>query len=599
MTHWFGKRSVSRRSQPRRRGGLGLVTLSLVATLGVAGCQTVSETFIPEASGPPELNNDSLFGSYLAARHAGLGRDVETAAAFYQRALENDPDNLLILERAFLLEVSSGNVDGALVLAEDLVQERPQNRIARLALGIEDLKASRYGEARQQFAEASGGLYNQLIVSLLESWSYAGSGQLAQAQQALQRFSTVASASSIDTYHEALIADYLGRPEQAETLFAQVLERDGQEDFRFVEAYGGFLQRAGRTADAIELYKTFLESAPRNPVITDRLAAVEAGRFPPTVAGTVSEGAAEAIFSIARLLAQERGVDLPMLYLQMALYLRSDHPPAQMVLADLHQRIDQWEEAAEIYAAIDEGSAYWRSAQIGLASSLEQLDQEPRAIRILERLLRQSPEDYEAAVSLGDLYRRKEDFPAAIEAYSRAIDAISDPSQEPWFLFYARGISYERDKQWDKAETDFFKALDLSPEQPLVLNYLAYSWIEQGRRLNEALDLLHKAVDQRPRDGYIVDSLGWAYFRVGDYEKAVEYLEQAVVLAPAEPVIHDHLGDAYWRVGRRIEARFQWRHALDLDPEEDQIELIQRKLDEGLDEEREQSITAGPGPEQG
>src|SRR5690606_33991930 len=149
-----------------------------------------------------------------------------------------------------------------------------------------------------------------------------------------------------------------------------------------------------------------------------------------------------------------------------------------------------------------------------------------------------------------------------------------EPQPHQWTLFYFRGIAYERAKQWDKAEADLLQALALFPEQPHVLNYLGYSWVDQGMHLDEAMDMIARAVELRPNDGYIVDSLGWAHYRLGNYEEAVRELERAVELRPEDPVINDHLGDAYWKVGRRLEARFQWAHARDLDPEPDALEEI-------------------------
>lgn len=152
-----------------------------------------------------------------------------------------------------------------------------------------------------------------------------------------------------------------------------------------------------------------------------------------------------------------------------------------------------------------------------------------------------------------------------------------------WVLFYQRGICYERSGEWAKAEADFFLALDMEPDQPLVLNYLGYSWLEMGLNYQEALDMIRRAVAARPSDGYIVDSLGWGYYRIGDFENAVKELERAVELRPVDAVINDHFGDALWRVGRKREAEFQWRRALSFDPEEKDAKRILRKLEVGLD----------------
>ena len=162
---------------------------------------------------------------------------------------------------------------------------------------------------------------------------------------------------------------------------------------------------------------------------------------------------------------------------------------------------------------------------------------------------------------------------------------VATPEKANWPIFYFRGICYERDKQWDKAEADLKMALTLFPDQPHVLNYLGYSWIDQGINLDEGMKMIRRAVEQRSDDGYIVDSLGWVYYRTGDYAEALKHLERAVELKPDDPTINDHLGDVYWRLGRTLEAIFQWSHARDLKPEPDELVKIQQKLKTGLPDE--------------
>ncbi|MCF3630499.1 tetratricopeptide repeat protein [Alphaproteobacteria bacterium LMO-S08] len=175
-----------------------------------------------------------------------------------------------------------------------------------------------------------------------------------------------------------------------------------------------------------------------------------------------------------------------------------------------------------------------------------------------------------------------EKYPQAAKAYSAAIERVKTPQTHHWSLYYARGIAFERAKRWKDSEKDLLKALDLRPDQPYVLNYLGYTWIDQGEQLDRATDMIKKAVSLAPNDGFIADSLGWAYYRQNQYDKAVVELERAVELRPQDPVINDHLGDAYWKVGRKLEAQFQWKRSLSLAPDKDLIPKIQAKLDKGL-----------------
>jgi Flp pilus assembly protein TadD len=137
-------------------------------------------------------------------------------------------------------------------------------------------------------------------------------------------------------------------------------------------------------------------------------------------------------------------------------------------------------------------------------------------------------------------------------------------------------------KKWPLAEADLQESLKLFPDQPLALNYLGYSWVDQNHNLKKGMALIERAVTLKPDDGYIVDSLGWAHYKLGNYKEAVRFLEHAVELKPEDPVLNDHLGDALWRVGREREARFQWDQALTLEPEPDDVEKIKKKIAEGL-----------------
>ncbi|MEZ5924224.1 MAG: tetratricopeptide repeat protein [Hyphomicrobiaceae bacterium] len=185
--------------------------------------------------------------------------------------------------------------------------------------------------------------------------------------------------------------------------------------------------------------------------------------------------------------------------------------------------------------------------------------------------------------ALGSILSNRKFYADAAENYSAAIALVPNPDKDQWNQYFQRAICYERLKQWDKAEPDFLKAMELDPEQPSLLNYLGYSWVDQGKNLSQAMDLIRKAVKLKPDDGFYVDSLGWAHYRLGEFDEATRQLERAVELEPNDPIINDHLGDAYWQVGRRNEARFQWSQSLTLKPEPEDKERIAKKLEKGLD----------------
>ncbi|HXF89891.1 MAG TPA: tetratricopeptide repeat protein [Xanthobacteraceae bacterium] len=315
--------------------------------------------------------------------------------------------------------------------------------------------------------------------------------------------------------------------------------------------------------------------------------------LPPLIA-TAQEGASEVLYGIGSAVGSRRNDDdLGLIYLQLALYLAPNQVMALFSLADLYEQLKKPELAIKVYERIPLDSPLHRHAEIQLAANLDTLDRAEEAKRRLEKLIAEKPDDIEALMALGNILRGRKQFAECAQAYSRGIATIAEPERSHWTIYYFRGICYERNKQWDKAEADLKMALKLYPDQPYVLNYLGYSWIDQGVNLEEGMRMIRRAVEQRPEDGYIVDSLGWAYYRMGNYEEAMKHLERAVELRPTDPTINDHLGDVYWQLGRRLEAIFQWSHARDLKPEPEELAKILEKLKSGLSTEPASAADAG------
>jgi Flp pilus assembly protein TadD len=266
-----------------------------------------------------------------------------------------------------------------------------------------------------------------------------------------------------------------------------------------------------------------------------------------------------------------------------------------VTLADIFERLKQYEQAIEVYDSVANDSPLRVNADIQTALLLETLGKTEEAQKRLQDIVKEKPKNEEALTALGNLQRSRKQFAEAAATYTKALELSSKPEKSLWSLYYYRGIAYERQKAWPKAEADFKKALELFPDQPLVLNYLGYSWVDQGINLDEAFKMLRRAVELRPTDGYVVDSLGWAHYKLGQYELAVKELERAIELKASDPVINDHLGDAFWRVGRKLEAHFQWNHARDLKPEQEDLDRILKKIDSGLpDEDKPAAAEAEP-----
>jgi tetratricopeptide (TPR) repeat protein len=306
----------------------------------------------------------------------------------------------------------------------------------------------------------------------------------------------------------------------------------------------------------------------------------------PRMVDSVASGAAEALYGLGAALGRrEEELSLAnrgLAYLQLALYLDPNHALAMLALADLYEAMKKPELAIKVYERVPASSPLKRNAEIQLGIDLDALDRTDEAKKHLDKLIASKPDDLDAVLALGNIMRERKQYPACSDAYSKAVDLQPNPTRANWTTYYFRGICYERDKKWGNAEADMKKALELYPEQPHVLNYLGYSWIDQGVHLDDGMSMIKRSVEQRPDDGYIVDSLGWAYYRLGNYDEAVKNLERAVELKPVDPTINDHLGDVYWKVDRMLEAKFQWSHARDLKPDADELKTIEEKLKNGL-----------------
>ena len=562
---------IIRRSASHRLPARSLLAAALALGLAVA---------VPDvraASG-----SASLFGDYLAGRFAASQRDNKAAAEFFRDALRKDPQNEVLLERAFVLELAAGNMEGVGDLAQALVKVDRTHRLARLTLGVRALRVRQYAAALRDFSESSGaGPIAEMTRTLMIAWSHQGAGKLDAALKELAGLDGADWMAIYRAYNSALIAEVSGNRKLAGEHYAEAYRLDPSV-LRVAEAYARFLARNGRADEAREVVAAYDKVSVGHPHMTAITDALDAGRTPAPIVDGTAAGAAESLYEIGALLAREGGEDHAVVYMQLALHLDPKAALPLLALADIYEQQESYALSTAAYAAIPKSSPLYASAQIQRAHNLNAMDKFDEARAVLEKRIKEDPRDIEAIRALGDMYRGRERFEEGAVTYGRAIALLGAIEERHWTLFYFRGICLERSKQWPKAEADFRKALDLVPDQPFVLNYLGYSWVDQGINLEAAMSMIRKAVQLRPDDGYIVDSLGWAHYRLGNIEDAVRELERAVELKPEDPVINDHLGDAYWRAGRRLEARFQWQHARELKPEPDNLERIIFKLKNGL-----------------
>jgi tetratricopeptide (TPR) repeat protein len=430
-----------------------------------------------------------------------------------------------------------------------------------------------------------------LTAALLTAWIQFGANEPKAAVETIDRLAGAEWYALFKDSHAGLILDLAGKKSEAAKRFEQSYKLD-PNSLRIVEAYGSFLSRTGTKDESLKIFQTFDKTLPQHPLVVSAMDAIKRGdKLPPLVDGPQT-GAAEVLYGLGASLGRRGGEDLGLVYLQLALYLAPQHPLALLSLADLYEAMKKPQLAIKIYEQIPAKSPLKRNADIQLAINLDGIDKTDEAKQRLDKLIAENPKDTEAIMALGNILRGRKQFAECADVYDKGVATVANPEKGNWVLFYFRGICNERAKRWSKAEADLQKALALFPDQPHVLNYLGYSWVDQGINLDEGMRMIRRAVEQRPDDGYIVDSLGWAYYRVGDFENATKHLEKAVELKPEDPTINDHLGDAYWKIGRTLEAQFQWSHARDLKPEPEELVKIEEKLRSGLPEETSSSAAA-------
>jgi len=573
--------------QHARRGLRWLLVGGLLASSACVAASSDPSPKLADASRTSvvvadEQYNKSPFGSYLAGLFAEKRRDLTAAADLMKRTVEDDPENERLLRRAFILFLGSGQYDTALKFAERLAEREAGTTVSLLLLAARSVKVGKFDDAQKWLQEVPIQGLAKYSRPIAAAWIGAGLEDYTTAIKSLGPLSKESSFGSLTDLHLALLHELAGKSDGAMAVYTKATKDMDKAPLRVVRAMGAFLERRGETDQARQLYETYLKVHPTSYLMISEKDRLEAGNAPVPIAADAAAGFAEGMFNLASALPLTRAGAAALLYVRLAAFLKPEFPVAQLLLGDILDQSDRHADSIAIYQNIALDSPYSWLARLKMAASLDHVDRIDEAKALLEQMAAERPAEIEPLVRLGSVLRVREDFVGAEQAYNRAFQRLAEVTPNYWSLYYYRGISRERQKKWSEAEKDFLRALELNPDQPYVLNYLGYSWVDQGVNLDRAKAMIERAVKQRRDDGYIVDSMGWVLYRLGAYGEAVQHLERAVELRPLDPIISDHLGDAYWRVGRRQEARFQWRRALNLDPEREEIGKIETKIKNGL-----------------
>lgn len=538
---------------------LGLTLLSACAASGPRA----------DGAGLPGAAPAGVFSAVLTGGFAASQGDNEIAARDFLSALAADPDNPDLLNEAFIASVIAGRPEAAAI-----ARKLPSNPVAQLLLADQDARAGQWDSAEQRFKALPKQGITEVLGPLLVAWAQDGGGKVDAALGTLRPYVDTGRYRGIFALHAALIADLAGRTADADRLYHIAETNYGGMNLRLGQALASWQSRQNHPAESRQTIDAVVAASPDLAIAGPAMKSGAALR----PVRNATDGISETYLALAAALQLQDANDFAQLLLRLSLDLRPDFTAARLLMADIKAGQKSPQQALAMLAPVAAEDPLIGVVQMRRAVLDEQMGRSDDAMAALDQLAKQYPDRPEPLEAKGDILRVKQRFADAAAAYTRAVTRLTKPGHDNWRLFYNRGISYERARQWEKAEADFDHALQLAPDQPYVLNYLAYSWADQGRNLARARKMVEKAVQQRPNDGSIVDSLGWVMLRQGDRAGAIRTLERAVELEPEDPTINGHLGDAYWAVGRRREAEFQWRRALTLHPEAEDAAKLEAKL---------------------
>ena len=526
----------------------------------------------PAPPPPPRTGRFLLtgtYGAFMNGRYAAHQGDEEVAGEALLRALTADPRNEELIQPAFIASLMAGRAESV-----RLARLLPDVQAAQLLLVNQDIKAGSWDAAESRIRALPRQGLTQILQPMLLAWAQQGGGRTDAALATLRPLLEGQRMRGIYALHAALINDLAGRTQEAARLYRVAQADGGAGSLRMAQILASWQVRQGQLAEAGQTLRGLAEGGQEMPVTVSAMLAGANVRAVPRAA----DGIAEIFLGLAGSLGQQEAGQYAQLLLRLALDLRPDFTTARLLTAEVHEQAKRFDAATLILASVSPQDPFIGVVRLRLAALAERAGRTDDALRDLEQLARDYPDSPQPYATQADILRQKNRYAEAVAAYDKAIARITSPKRGTWPLFYARGIAHDRAHDWRKAERDLQRAMELAPDQPYILNYLGYSWADQGNNLAKARVLIEKAMVLKPNDGAITDSLGWVVFRQGDVGGAIKLLERAAELTPEDATINSHLGDAYWSAGRKREAQFQWRRALLFNPEPEEKVRLEAKL---------------------
>lgn len=529
----------------------------------------------------------TVTGNYLSGRSAQKHKDWDNAYKYMSDALElsdlKSANKNGVLDRAFLMAITTGDMQTALNLGDDIIALRENAELTHILKAVHHFKSGDYDKADFILSEIDTEQFGGYAVPLLQAWNAIAMDDKVAALQYLK--SSEFSNENAYALQTALILDYAEDYKGADAAYRTALQSGLDLEETLLAA--NFFERSGDWSTAGKIYSLFDQQEPNNPYLKTALKRVAAQEAPAASFDTVNQGMAYTLYKMAHLLNDRDATDSALIYNRIAEYVGHSNADADILMGDLMAKNGHYDEAFEYYNHITPNDILYKTAQMRKVTTLEDTGRNDEALGILAKLQTNDSYTFEALVRAGDIHQSENQFGMAVDSYNQALNQLGDNVKpEHWGLYFARGVAHEKLNNWQAAERDFIQALDYSPNNPAILNVLGYTWVDNGINLERAMDMIERAVNMRPHDGYIMDSYGWAFYKLGEYEQAAYWLERAIEIHPEDATMNDHLGDAYWQSGRIKEARYQWERANRFSDDATLQTALADKLKNGLIEDK-------------
>ncbi|MDP3531891.1 MAG: tetratricopeptide repeat protein [Alphaproteobacteria bacterium] len=523
----------------------------------------------------------SSYGHYLAGKYAYIKGDFDVAAQFMDQAIDIAPHEKTLLQSTYLTHIAQGDVKKAIQYVQKLIKNDQADEFAYMISLVNFIQKGQYKDGLKLIAQYQDKLEPfASIVPLIKLWLHAGLKEALPVAEVTE-FAQMMTIPQTYDYHIGLVYEFLNDPKKAEEYYRKASNPIESMSYRLIEIIGGFFERIANLEQAKNIYNNAQDKENEFFIYETFQSRLKEKIAPNFDIHNAQEGIAEVLTQFASSYLSMNMYDSSLLFIQLSLYLRPNFPLAQMVLASILMDQKNYSKALQHYKNFSSVSPFYWLGQMKQAEILVETKKTKDAFLLLDAMSVSKPNWASPFLLRANTLRSKKKYAEAILFYNKAIDVLEKMTQKTnlWHAYFLRGVCHEMNKDWPKAEKDLEKSIQLRDNYPLSLNYLGFLWVDKGVFLEKGLDLIKKAVALTPDDGAIVDSLGWAYFKLGQIALAQEHLEKAVLLTPNDPQIHDHLGDLYLKLGRVDEARYEWKKSLLFNPSEEEKIKTKDKLD--------------------